>query len=146
MTIPRRPAGALFAAAVLALGPATMQAKMAQAAPADLRATGRVLYMEHCATCHGTSGRGDGPVADSLRTRPTNLTRFARANGGVFPSERTRQVIDGRGIASHGSVEMPVWGTVFKAVSPAGDGRAVQQRIDAIVAYLESIQERVGHD
>jgi len=142
MTIRRPRAGALFAAAVLALAPATMRA---QAAPADLRATGRALYVEHCATCHGTSGRGDGPVADSLRARPTNLTRFARTNGGVFPSERTRQVIDGRGIASHGSVEMPVWGNVFKAAAAPGDSRSVQQRIDAIVAYLESIQERVGN-
>jgi mono/diheme cytochrome c family protein len=102
--------------------------------------------MEHCASCHGAAGRGDGPAADSLRRAPTNLTSFSRANGGVFPSEQTRRIIDGRGVPSHGSVEMPVWGTVFKAASPTGSGRAVQDRIDAIVAYLESIQERVGQD
>ncbi|MCC7034317.1 MAG: cytochrome c [Acidobacteria bacterium] len=145
LTPHRASALALAVAGLVAVGPT---AAFAQAKPgrADARASGRTLYMEHCASCHGTSGRGDGPAADSLRARPTDLTRFARANGGVFPAERTRQTIDGRGVASHGSVEMPVWGTVFKAASPTRDGRAVQDRIDAIVAYLESIQERAGHE
>ena len=112
----------------------------------DLRARGRVLYVEHCASCHGTSGRGDGPAADSLRRQTTDLTGFSRANGGVFPAGRIRRSIDGRGVPSHGSVEMPVWGTVFKATAPPANGRSVQERIDAIVAYLESIQERVGQE
>ncbi|MGE0462610.1 MAG: cytochrome c [Vicinamibacterales bacterium] len=136
---------ALAVAGLVALGPTATLAQPAKPAPAEQRASGRALYMEHCASCHGASGRGDGPAADSLRARPTDLTRFARANGGVFPAERTRQIIDGRGVMSHGSVEMPVWGHVFKAASPAG-GSAVRQRIEAIVAYLESIQERVGHE
>ncbi len=139
------PALALAVAGLLAAGPAATFAQPARPASAEQRASGRTLYMEHCASCHGTSGRGDGPAADSLRSRPTDLTHFARANGGVFPAEKTRQVIDGRGVASHGSVEMPVWGHVFKASSPAG-GSAVGQRIEAIVAYLESIQERAGDE
>jgi mono/diheme cytochrome c family protein len=109
------------------------------------RAMGRELYAAHCASCHGASGRGDGPVADSLRRRPADLTQFSRANGGVFPSERIRRVIDGRGVGAHGSVEMPVWGTVFKATSPDGEPGA-RQRIDAIVAFLQAIQERPGDD
>jgi hypothetical protein len=80
-----------------------------------------------------------------LRRRPTDLTQYARANGGVFPSERTRRVIDGRDVGAHGSVEMPVWGDVFKRTIPDGE-RAARERIDAIVAYLESIQERRGED
>jgi cytochrome c oxidase cbb3-type subunit II len=34
---------------------------------------GQRLYARHCATCHGTSGKGDGPGADTLRPRPSNL-------------------------------------------------------------------------
>jgi mono/diheme cytochrome c family protein len=109
------------------------------------RTKGRDLFMAHCASCHGASGRGDGPAADSLRRRPTDLTQYARMNGGVFPAERTRRVIDGRDVGAHGSVEMPVWGAVFKRTSPDGE-RAVRDRIDAIVAYLESLQERRGDD
>lgn len=140
----RLSARALAVAGVLAIAAAAAPAQSARTGP-EMRAAGRALYMEHCASCHGAAARGDGPAADSLRRAPANLTSFSRANGGVFPSEQTRRIIDGRGVPSHGSVEMPVWGTVFKAATPTGGGLAVQDRIDAIVAYLESIQERVGH-
>jgi mono/diheme cytochrome c family protein len=112
------------------------------AATLKQRAAGRTLYMDHCAGCHGASGRGDGPAAASLRRTPTDLTGYAHANGGVFPTERLRTVIDGRGVGSHGSVDMPVWGSVFKSV--AGSEAAARERIDAIVAYVRSLQERPG--
>jgi mono/diheme cytochrome c family protein len=142
----RLSARALVFGGVLAIVPVTALAQPAKTSPAETRTAGQRLYIEHCASCHGSAGRGDGPAADSLRRAPSDLTRFSRDNGGVFPSEKTRRVIDGRGVAAHGSVEMPVWGSVFKATSPNGSGRSVQDRINAIVAYLESIQERVGHD
>lgn len=36
-------------------------------------ARGRGLYEAQCATCHGLSGRGDGPLAASLRPRPADF-------------------------------------------------------------------------
>ena len=39
---------------------------------------GRLLYERHCATCHGESGRGDGPAGKQLRPRPANIARFAK--------------------------------------------------------------------
>jgi mono/diheme cytochrome c family protein len=36
-------------------------------------ARGRELYEQNCATCHGLSGRGDGPLAASLRPRPADF-------------------------------------------------------------------------
>lgn len=105
---------------------------------------GRVLYMTHCASCHGTSARGDGPVADSLRRRPSDLTQLAKANGGAFPSAKAQRIIDGREVGAHGSVEMPVWGDAFRRTL-AGDTAAIAARIAALVRYLESIQERAGH-
>lgn len=112
------------------------------AATLKQREAGRTLYMDHCAGCHGASGRGDGPAADSMRRTPTDLTGYAHANGGVFPAEKLRTVIDGRGVGAHGSVQMPVWGSVFKAAS--GSEGAVRERIEAIVAYLRSLQARTG--
>ena len=63
-------------------------------------------------------------------------------NGGVFPSERLRRIIDGRDVASHGDREMPVWGDVFRI--PRGDASTspAAGRITAIVRYLEGIQQR----
>ena len=34
---------------------------------------GRRLYVDHCASCHGSLGEGNGPGAATLRPRPTNL-------------------------------------------------------------------------
>ena len=133
------------AVAVAALIGTTVPAA-GQPSPAEVkaRAAGRALYLEHCASCHGSAAGGNGPAADSLRRRPTDLTDFSRTNGGVFPSERLRQIIDGRGVGSHGSFEMPVWGSVFKAT--AGSEQAARERVDAIVSFLKSIQARVGEE
>lgn len=35
---------------------------------------GAVLYSQHCVSCHGPGGKGDGPQATRLPTRPANLT------------------------------------------------------------------------
>jgi mono/diheme cytochrome c family protein len=40
------------------------------------RERGKAVYEEHCQSCHGSSGRGDGPASDSLKVRPTNFQRF----------------------------------------------------------------------
>lgn len=103
---------------------------------------GKELFRAHCATCHGVTGRGDGPLGDRLRRVPPDLTKFTARNGGVFPSERLYQIIDGRGVPSHVDREMPIWGEVFKAAAGPSTPAAVKARIDAIVRFLEAIQER----
>jgi mono/diheme cytochrome c family protein len=103
---------------------------------------GRMLFNTHCAPCHGTSARGDGPVAAQLRARVPDLTTFTRVNGGVFPSERVYRIIDGRDVPSHGSRDMPVWGDVFRAARSAMGKADADARIAAVVRYLETIQER----
>ena len=107
--------------------------------PGDL---GAQLFGTHCASCHGTTARGDGPRAEHLLRKPPDLTRFAMRNGGVFPSERVYQIIDGRNVPSHGDREMPIWGDVFKQMRGGSAAGAVKARIDAIIRYLAGIQER----
>ncbi len=123
-------------------GPALAQAQRAPE-PAAAVESGRALFTTHCASCHGKAARGDGPVADALRVRPADLTQLAKRNGGVFPSAETHRIVDGRGVGAHGNPDMPVWGNVFKSAANATD-KDVAARIDAIVKYLESIQERAG--
>ena len=123
-------------------GPAVAQVQRAPA-PAAAVESGRALFATHCASCHGKAARGDGPVADALRVRPADLTQLAKRNGGVFPSAETHRIIDGRGVGAHGNPDMPVWGNVFKSAANATD-KDVAAQIDAIVKYLESIQERAG--
>jgi len=103
---------------------------------------GSQLFRTHCAPCHGTAGQGDGPIAAQMRRTPPDLTRFTARNGGMFPSERIRRIIDGRDVPSHGDREMPVWGDVFRIPRGEPATPAAVARIDAIVRYLEAIQER----
>jgi mono/diheme cytochrome c family protein len=106
---------------------------------------GAELYKTYCATCHGLTGRGDGPLVEHLRKAPPDLTKYTARNGGVFPSERLRQIIDGTGVGAHGDRDMPVWGDAFRTSRGGLTPEAARQRIEAIVRYLGSIQERAGH-
>jgi mono/diheme cytochrome c family protein len=71
---------------------------------------GRDIYRFYCASCHGLEGKGDGPIAPALRTRPSDLTRLAVRNAGTFPSARVKAfVTNGAGAAaSHSTRDMPV--------------------------------------
>jgi hypothetical protein len=107
---------------------------------------GVIEYEISCLPCHGDDGRGDGPDAEFLETQPADLTGIAKANGGEFPVERLRMVIDGRAlVADHGPRAMPVWGERYRTLaSEAGIADAEQEartRIDALVHYIETLQE-----
>jgi len=107
--------------------------------PADL---GARAFQTYCSSCHGVSGRGDGPVAGELRRRLPDLTQFSSRNGGVFPSERVRRIVDGRDVTAHGNRDMPVWGDAFRTMPGGLTSKDVDARIDAIVEYLRGIQQR----
>jgi mono/diheme cytochrome c family protein len=108
--------------------------------------TGDYLYRTYCASCHGTSARGDGPLADSMRRRPADLTEIARRNQGVFPRDQVFRTIDGRQpVRGHGGANMPVWGDVFTRSSEVPNEAAVTERIEALVRYLEGLQARTAN-
>jgi hypothetical protein len=101
----------------------------------------------YCANCHGEGGRGDGPKVFGLSGTPPDLTRLTKRNGGVFPRERLRAIIDGReALKNHGDREMPVWGVWFKMEAEEdlggaeGDEGTVQRRIMALIDFLQTLQ------
>jgi len=100
------------------------------------------LYRAHCASCHGSEGKGNGPVASDLKTKPADLTVFAKNNGGKFPAERIRKFISGDepSLISHGSREMPIWGPIFHQVEDDQDLGNV--RLQNLINYLETIQQK----
>ena len=106
--------------------------------------SGRALFGTYCASCHGIGGRGNGPAAEELRRRPADLTQFAKRNGGVFNGAQIHVIVDGRPVKAHGTMEMPVWGDAFKCREGLPED-GIKVRIDALVRYLESIQERASH-
>lgn len=134
----------MHAAPALALV-ALLAAPVARAAgPAPLTgADGAELFARFCTSCHGDAGRGDGPVAASLKVRPADLTAIAARAGGTFPEDDVREWVDGRApLPAHGPREMPVWGYELEARAPEdAPGRAAAQDMtDRLVAYLRSIQ------
>jgi mono/diheme cytochrome c family protein len=131
-----RPGRALtVAAALLALGCSSRYVE---------EPSGREVYLRHCASCHGEAGKGDGPVAASLKRPPSDLTAIARGAGGRFDERRVMQVIDGRTlVAEHGSRAMPVWGVVFEEELEGEPyaGYTSLLRSRNLTDYLRSIQE-----
>jgi mono/diheme cytochrome c family protein len=102
---------------------------------------GADLYRAYCATCHGADAKGSGPMAASLKTRPTDLTRISEHNSGTFPFARVQKIISGEQSlpSGHGSREMPVWGPVFSQVT-RNDMDLGKVRIDNLTRYLRDIQ------
>lgn len=100
-------------------------------------------YRAYCASCHGASATGNGPMAQVLKERPADLTRISERNGGAFPEGRIAAIIDGRlEIHGHGPGSMPVWGLTFRESGRDTDQETeVRERIKDLVAYLESIQK-----
>jgi mono/diheme cytochrome c family protein len=120
---------------------ATRQSEPSQTLQSASTPHGSSTYRTYCASCHGESARGDGPLATSLRRRPANLTEIAKRNGGVYPREVVFKVIDGRQkVAGHGGPDMPVWGDAFRRSAEVSDDGAVAMRIQTLVDYLGTLQ------
>jgi len=125
---------------VLALGIVVCAVSVAPALRAQT-AQGQIYFEQYCVTCHGTSARGDGPLARSLRVRPADLTQLAIRNDGTFPAERVQKSIDGRartGAPSH--TDMPVWADIFAKMSDSQGPEDVDSKINALVKYVEKLQ------
>ena len=106
-------------------------------------AAGRRTYRVYCAVCHGQGGKGDGPLAESLRSTPPDLTLIARDNGGEYPTEQVARIIDGREpILGHGGPDMPVWGDAFKNAETGFDDDKVRLKIRSVVDYVAKLQEK----
>ncbi|MEK6300895.1 MAG: cytochrome c [Acidobacteriota bacterium] len=131
--------GAILAvAAVLAMASVGVP-RNALASMSDVE-KGHKLFNQHCASCHGSDGKGQGPVAPSLKVSPTDLTAIQK-KGEPFPFGHVQVAIDGerteRSITAHGTDKMPVWGVIFRRTK----GEMVKQGdIYALTKYIESIQ------
>lgn len=126
--------------------PLMMMLSAAVPATAQDAVQGEALFGFYCATCHGRSATGNGPMSPSLVVAPANLTTLASRNEGVFPTERVIMRIDGRDpLVSHGSM-MPVYGDFFEGnevFTQAETGQPVltSQPIVDLLAYLQTLQE-----
>lgn len=102
--------------------------------------SGKRIYKEYCAACHGFDGKGNGPAASSLDRKPPNLTTLSKRHGRKFPDEYVKAVLlFGPGYSAHGASEMPVWGPIFRYLENYSEA-AARQRIKNLCDFIESIQ------
>jgi mono/diheme cytochrome c family protein len=103
--------------------------------------SGKVLYGQYCAVCHGVDGKGAGPAAAALKQRPTDLTQMSRQNSGQFPEQNFMKMMNGETpTAAHGTADMPIWGTEFR--NSTANPSLVQDRIYSLLNYIEEMQSK----
>jgi len=102
-------------------------------------ASGKQMYKDYCAACHGIDGKGNGPAAEFLRAPPPDLTTMAKRNDGKFPADKFASVLRfGTGTHPHGTIDMPIWGPLFRSQ----DKSVAELRIHNLSSFVESMQEK----
>ncbi|MEY4635882.1 MAG: hypothetical protein RJA55_1680 [Acidobacteriota bacterium] len=106
-------------------------------APSTDLTRGQQLYADHCASCHGATGAGDGPGAAALRPRPANLIEHQYSNRRV--AEALWQGVPG--------TAMPAWRDYplddLAALAASVRTLAAVREEPALPAHLAEIGERV---
>lgn len=133
---------AMIALVAVVVAFAVLGADIKKVAPKDTSpASGKQMFDQYCAVCHGKEGKGDGPAKSALKVPPRDLTKLSAQNGGKFPELRVYGAIHGDvEMAAHGSKDMPVWGTVFQSMSH-DSGAGTQMRVSNLTAYIKSLQK-----
>jgi|SRR5271165_5141242 len=105
-------------------------------------ASGKEMFNQYCASCHGTDGKGNGPAATAMKVPPTDLSQLSKKHDGKYPANTVAGILRfGSGPASHGSSDMPVWGPLFQSLDKYHDA-VIQQRISNLVSYIETLQAK----
>lgn len=89
-------------------------------------AEGKKLYTNYCSSCHGDTGKGDGPSGRALPARPADHTSGTVMN--QLSDKFLVEVITKGGSAVGKSVFMPAWGTSFN-----------DKQIHDIIAYIRGL-------
>ena|SRR2546425_5246457 len=112
---------AVVAALILGLSSVAQAASDAAAAKEN--------YTELCAKCHGEHGKGDGPAAATLTTKPADYTDCARMK--TSSDKDLFAVIHDGGPARHLSKDMAPWGDVLE-----------EKEILDLIAYIRSFCQK----
>jgi cytochrome c oxidase cbb3-type subunit 3 len=87
---------------------------------------GKKLYGQYCGSCHGESGKGDGPAATALNPKPRNHTDKEYMS--KLSDEDMLKVIKGGGASVGKSPIMPPWGAALK-----------DDQIKDVIAYIRTL-------
>jgi mono/diheme cytochrome c family protein len=82
---------------------------------------GKAVFQQNCMICHGPKGRGDGPAASGLPTRPANYSERKSSE------EKQLRVVTNGGASEKLSPIMPAWGDTLS-----------EQEIRDVVSYVRT--------
>ena len=107
---------------------------------------GKTLYMQHCGSCHGVDGKGDGPAAARLSTKPADLTKIAARHDGTWPALKVMEVLSGYSRNTLPREDMPVIIDILdhdmSEFDPGnGEPFLMPTKLIGIANYLESLQD-----
>jgi len=86
---------------------------------------GRDLFLSNCISCHGNSGRGDGPVALALTPKPADLVVMAS----MHPAGEFYWKIE------NGRSSMPAWKDTLS-----------KNQIRELINYIKSLGETISSE
>ena len=116
----------------------------AEADVSDSDIVGKKEFITYCASCHGSNGKGDGPIVHFLKRKPADLTQLSKNNDDIFPFDQVYGVFDGTyQFDEHGTSEMPIWGYQFirEAQKDNEPNNAAKAKALNIILYIQIIQE-----
>jgi mono/diheme cytochrome c family protein len=94
---------------------------------------GKAAYELNCSSCHGMSGKGDGPISAALNPKPRDFSKGefkldANKSGSAGEDEDLKLVIKKGALAYGGSPLMAGWPTL------------TDEQIGQIIAYIRSLK------
>ena len=113
----------LMTAVILSAG-----ALLAQPSEAADASAGEAKFKQLCATCHGPTGKGDGPASAALNPQPRDLSSAEWQNS--VDDAHIRTVIKDGGAAVGLSPVMTAFGHALS-----------EEDLDNIVAYIRSLDD-----
>jgi mono/diheme cytochrome c family protein len=125
VTLARATTGVLAALWLVASAASATAAEPAGGASAET--TGKRLYLERCAPCHGDGGAGDGPAAAAIDPKPQNFRDAA-----FWKGRTTAQLRQAVRAGKPGTLMAPFEGVLS------------DEEIDAVVGYLAHFRPTVG--
>lgn len=102
--------------------------------------SGKTMFKDYCAACHGIDGKGSGPAATALNCKALpDLTTIAKRHNEKSAALTVQAVLRfGADSKAHGTSDMPVWGPLFRSLK--SDDSLVKLRITNVSDYVDSLQ------
>jgi mono/diheme cytochrome c family protein len=105
--------------------------------------SGKQVFKDYCAACHGMDGKGNGPAVQFLKAPPPDLTTMAKRYNEKSVGLKLEAILSfGTESKAHGTLDMPTWGPMFRTLNPDKNNQVAKLRMYNLAEYVKSIQQK----